>query len=276
MRIIYLFTNSAMIAQAVRNSHVACAGLVLYEHFLQLGDEVELFWKKQWSIGKVLFLMNRYFNLVVLIASAVVMTWPRPSAQLCDRYNLNWHNIAMALQVLLTHVILAHRLYAMYGNRRKILIFLGGVVFIEGLYILMVKFTAAFSLFGNTAVSTNELFPGYYFCAVHIYCHCLLAIYIAILVVETIFLSMALYKAWLHRPSQGGSRLMQELTRDSVFYFFMTFWVYLVNLVFWEVSQMPLNALAFPYSLAFSSIFVNRLLIAVRSAYYNPTPGLEC
>jgi hypothetical protein len=38
---------------------------------------------------------------------------------------------------------------------------------------------------------------------------------------------------------------------------------------------MPLNALAFPYSYAFSSIFANRLLIAVRSAYYNPTPGLE-
>jgi hypothetical protein len=38
---------------------------------------------------------------------------------------------------------------------------------------------------------------------------------------------------------------------------------------------MPLNVLALPYSYAFSSIFVNRLLIAVRSAYYNPTPGLE-
>jgi hypothetical protein len=40
--------------------------------------------------------------------------------------------------------------------------------------------------------------------------------------------------------------------------------------------QMPLNVLALPYSYAFSSIFVNRLLIAVRSAYYNPAPGLEC
>jgi hypothetical protein len=70
-------------------------------------------------------------------------------------------------------------------------------------------------------VATNQQFPGYYFCAVHTYCNCLWSIYAVILVVETTFLGMALYKAWLHRPSQGGSRLMQELTRDSVFYFFM-------------------------------------------------------
>jgi hypothetical protein len=36
----------------------------------------------------------------------------------------------------------------------------GGVVFIEGLYILMVKFTAAFSLFGNTAVCKSMFNPS--------------------------------------------------------------------------------------------------------------------
>jgi hypothetical protein len=39
---------------------------------------------------------------------------------------------------------------------------------------------------------------------------------------------------------------------------------------------MPLNALGLPFSYAVSSIFANRLLIAVRSAYYSSIPGSEC
>jgi hypothetical protein len=60
-------------------------------------------------------------------------------------------------------------------------------------------------------VATNEPFPGNFIYALHPTVY----IYIDILVVETVFLGMALRKAWLHRPSQGGIPL------DSVFYFFM-------------------------------------------------------
>jgi hypothetical protein len=42
-----------------------------------------------------------------------------------------------------------------------------------------------------------------------------------VLFVEGAFLGMALWQAWLHRPFQGGVELMHQLTRDSVFYFFM-------------------------------------------------------
>jgi hypothetical protein len=46
--------------------------------------------------AEILCLLQMYFSLVLLLE--LVLTSP-----LGDRYNLNWHNIAMALQVLLTH-----------------------------------------------------------------------------------------------------------------------------------------------------------------------------
>ncbi|KAF8224289.1 hypothetical protein L208DRAFT_1461566 [Tricholoma matsutake] len=269
----YIYMENLIISNAVCNANLACAALVIYEHFLQLDNEVELFWKKRWCVGKILFLTNRYFSLVLLISSAAGIMVPRPSLKLCFMYYHVWQNIAMEVQVILTHAILAHRLHAMYWRRRNVLVFLIAVICTEAAYLSAMKVVGALSLFSveTLTIMTNEPFPGNIFCALH--SRRSLYVYSVVLVVETIFLGMALRKAWTHRASQCGSPLMQELSRDSVFYFFMTFCVYLTNLVFWEQDQMPLNTLGLPFSYAFGSIFSNRLLIRIRSAYYVLVPG---
>ena len=67
-----------------------------------------------------------------------------------------------------------------------------------------------------SAIATNEPYPGNFICAVHMHRVTLYG-YSTILAIETIFLGMALRQAWMYR----GSRLMERLARDSVFYFFM-------------------------------------------------------
>jgi hypothetical protein len=70
---------------------------------------------------------------------------------------------------------------------------------------------------------TNEPFPGNFICAdadPFDGTHWVVYYWAAILVIEGILLSMALWKAWQHRPALHGSTLMQELTKDSVLYFF--------------------------------------------------------
>jgi hypothetical protein len=70
---------------------------------------------------------------------------------------------------------------------------------------------------------TNEPFPGNFICADSDPVdgtHWTVYYWAAILVVESILLSLALRKAWQHRKSAHGSSLMQELTKDSVIYFF--------------------------------------------------------
>ncbi len=68
---------------------------------------------------------------------------------------------------------------------------------------------------------TNEPVSGLFMCADadppdH---HWIVYYWVAVLVIESILLCLALRQAWLHRPSASGSDLMRKLTRDSVIYF---------------------------------------------------------
>ncbi|KAG6856163.1 hypothetical protein H0H87_006970 [Tephrocybe sp. NHM501043] len=69
---------------------------------------------------------------------------------------------------------------------------------------------------------TNEPFPGNFICADGDPLdgsHWVVYYWTAILVIESILLSLAIYKAWQHRKAVRGSSLMQALTKDSVVYF---------------------------------------------------------
>jgi hypothetical protein len=76
----------------------------------------------------------------------------------------------------------------------------------------------------NCKKGTNEPFPGVFICAdgdPTDGTHWVVYYWVAIVIVEFTLLVLALFKAWQHRASQGGSALMRELTRDSMIYFIM-------------------------------------------------------
>ncbi|KAJ3990794.1 hypothetical protein F5050DRAFT_1813453 [Lentinula boryana] len=41
--------------------------LLFYDYLLTLDDEIEFIWKKSWSIGKVLFIISRYYSLIAAV-----------------------------------------------------------------------------------------------------------------------------------------------------------------------------------------------------------------
>jgi len=90
----------------------------------------------------------------------------------------------------------------------------------------------------------------------------------AILCIESILLSLSLYKAWQYRNQKEGGGLMRALTRESVLYFVAIFWVYLANQILWLRNRLTLNELGTGYSFVISVISANRLMIAVRSTYF--------
>jgi len=235
-------------------------------------SQVEFFWKKRWSLAKVLFIWSRYYGLILNISDAVVFLQRYPSRNLCVRF-LYWQAAAAAVQVLLTHVILALRLYAMYGNSRKILLFLVALIIAEFLCIVVGNVVGSHGIGSHTTVYTNEPLPGIFICAPGPKIHYRWApfLYTAILPVESVFLWLALRKAWMQSPSVGGRTLMQRLTRDSVFYFILIFSVYIGNTIIWTFNHVILYELGTPFSFVLSSIFVNRLLIRIRSSYHRST-----
>ncbi|PIL27461.1 hypothetical protein GSI_10610 [Ganoderma sinense ZZ0214-1] len=51
----------------IRYAELASSMIILFDHVLTLDQEIELFWHAQWSLGKLLFLINRYYALCIVI-----------------------------------------------------------------------------------------------------------------------------------------------------------------------------------------------------------------
>jgi len=196
---------------------------------------------------------------------------PKPSFALCSKF-FHAQNTSTAVQMITTHVILELRLYAMYGRSKKILALLVALICCEA--------TAMGVLFGLNvpgAIGTNNPATGVTICADgdpldgH---HWIMYYWVAVLSIESCLLSLALYQAWTHRKRVHGGSLMRALTRDSVIYFIMIFWIYLANLILWAKNRVTLDELGTGYSLVISVILANRLMIGVRSKYYQGETSL--
>ncbi|KAK0467063.1 uncharacterized protein EV420DRAFT_663139 [Desarmillaria tabescens] len=269
-------------ARAERNAYLACAALILYEYFLQLDAEIVFFWQQRWSLAKALFLWSRYYGLAFNISNAVVFMQPHPSMKVCmflpqtsssvHTYQsegntfFHWQNTGASLQVITSHVILELRLYAMYQSSRYILALFVFLTFGEALAMGLV-----FGIPNQNLVGTNEPFPELFICADADPLdgsHWVVYYWMSILIIESTLFSLALWKAWQHRPSAQGSKLMQQLTRDSAMYFAVLFCIYLANLIMWIRNRITLDELMTAFSFVISSIFANRLVISVRSNHY--------
>ncbi|KAK0202633.1 hypothetical protein DFS33DRAFT_1385008 [Desarmillaria ectypa] len=264
-------------ARAERNAYLACAALILYEYFLQLDAEIVFFWQQRWSLAKALFLWSRYYGLAFNISNAIVFMQPHPSMKLCIIVHshiyqsegntfFHWQNTGASLQVITSHVILELRLYAMYQSSGYILTLFVFLTFGEALAMGLV-----FGIPNQNLVGTNEPFTGLFICAdadPMDGSHWVVYYWMSILIIESTLFSLALWKAWQHRPSAQGSKLMQQLTRDSAMYFAVLFCIYLANLIMWIRNRITLDELMTAFSFVISSIFANRLVISVRSNHY--------
>ncbi|KAJ7574892.1 hypothetical protein C8J56DRAFT_1172576 [Mycena floridula] len=106
----------------VVNSYIiaGCVTVVIWDSLLTLGLEVSLVWSRQsWSLGKVLFVLNRYVPLLFLTVEAIFL-WD-PTILPSDSNSCRIHNIVRgALQTLVVVTVqtfLIIRTYALYRTR---------------------------------------------------------------------------------------------------------------------------------------------------------------
>ncbi|KAF8828248.1 hypothetical protein HHX47_DHR4000594 [Lentinula edodes] len=54
---------------ASRYASLAASVIIVYDHLITLDNEFDLIWKSSWSIGKGLFIINRYYSLASVVAN---------------------------------------------------------------------------------------------------------------------------------------------------------------------------------------------------------------
>ncbi|KAJ3898270.1 hypothetical protein F5879DRAFT_638988 [Lentinula edodes] len=55
--------------EVIQLTNLAAGTVIIYDHLLTLNDEFEHIWQNSWSMGKALFIINRYYSLIATVVS---------------------------------------------------------------------------------------------------------------------------------------------------------------------------------------------------------------
>jgi len=248
---------------------VAALVFLWYDYSLTFDAEVKLVWNHRWSLGKALFILNRYFGLVTILFDVTVFFSGSLTDQFCKRFS-SWHGVSNLLGVLIGQLILMARVYAVYNRNKKVLAVLAA------LFVAQVACLPLVLHVGNY-IGTATI-PGLTGC----YASSRPALYFLVtfpsLIYDTILCLLMVYQAWKIYKDGSNYPLMTVLIRDSVLYFFTNFSITLVNCLIVALAPHIIGKVALGWLVAVPCALGSRLLLNMREHYFREEtedPGLE-
>ncbi|KAF7354271.1 hypothetical protein MVEN_01115200 [Mycena venus] len=247
----------------VAQTYIACTTSILVWDWLScLPQEWRTIWKSRagWSPIKILYCLVRYYTLVVLVVTDVwfFANWSELS---CARYVRILPGIAVLID-LSVELVLALRVYALYGSSKKIGVFL--IVLIAGFLGVMVAvpilafdYTRLPSWPGPCIVTGKASIAGSKF---------IIAFYASPMAFDIIMTALTVYKVMDHNRRGGSSSLMNLIVRDGLLYFFAITSLNLLNVIFFIQPNELIQAINAPMSIQISSVLCCRLILNLRTA----------
>ncbi|KLO12767.1 hypothetical protein SCHPADRAFT_400011 [Schizopora paradoxa] len=224
-------TISGLIASVVtdiqntRYSELSSSAIIVYDHLITFDQEVEHVWNAPWTIGKTLFLINRYYTLFVvtfnnygnylarkrstirslfanfsrtiqsktnelLVRLTFLWHFSRLIKSSCSQF-FHWQGWTGLIACALGEITLQLRLYALYYGNKRIL----ALMLCSFLAVMASSAVIMGTALHETKIESN-IIPGIPFCipiqtSNHFY-----AFWIPILSFETLLCSLALYKGY--------------------------------------------------------------------------------
>ncbi|KAF7367149.1 hypothetical protein MSAN_00974600 [Mycena sanguinolenta] len=164
----------------------------------------------------------------------------------------------------IAEVILQMRLYALFSMNKKVLVLVAIAFIVSSMSSAVIIGTA---LEGVGGALSNPV-PGVTLCVVTGVPNSVFAFWIPILCFESLLCGLALYRGLqtfrlTDTLFQSTNRLVVILIRDSVFYFFVVFATYFIDmlmLVLVTTSNAPFE-IGFAFSVALSCCIGNRMML---------------
>ncbi|KIM76345.1 hypothetical protein PILCRDRAFT_826328 [Piloderma croceum F 1598] len=217
--------------------------LLVWDFLLTFDDEVTYIWPRPWSIVQMIFLTNRYVNLVTLgiVNAQRAGLYRSTSPSFCFNFNL-FSTVIMFSSFASIHVLVLLRAWALWEGRRKIA---------KALIALFVVYVATcVSLF-----TYGIVLGGYY----------------AYVIPDIVGTCISIIPSWawtIWLPSillECISPLVRTLYRDGIAYFSASLFSGLCNIVTWVLYQEdPRNMLATMICLCLVNIAGQRLVLGLR------------
>ncbi|KAI8986869.1 hypothetical protein BD414DRAFT_415802 [Trametes punicea] len=252
----------ALLQQAIptiektRYAELASTVIILFDHIITLDQE-----HSPWSLGKVLFLVNRYYALCIVIC----LSW------------FKWQGWTGVITFVIAELILQLRLYALYFRDKRILVCMATVCLgaaASSAYVM----GRALSRISSVAVTLPQ--TGSTVCVPSGLPNDFYAFWIPMLISESVLCGLALLRGFQsYRPGsnmfQNGKRIIEILVRDSLFYFVIIFATYLVNTILFLTRPGLEVEIPIGFAVALAVVMANRLCLNVRGHIRSESSSLS-
>ncbi|KZW02554.1 hypothetical protein EXIGLDRAFT_759683 [Exidia glandulosa HHB12029] len=257
-------------------TNVALVALLFWDHITTLDREVELVWSTRWSLGKILFILNRYIpaaNLFVLLFSYTYPSFPingyagsslsSYQAVTKSRSCVAWSIIDDWLSLLsmaVVDVLLMLRITAMW-DRNKIVRWILLPLFI----ITMGGMTAAIVNITVTA-KQDEFPPSIRPCVVSFEnTHLASTFFYSSMFFDTtiMLLTVARLVPMLRAGTLGP--LLKVLQTDGYIYFAVLFMTATANIIVLQLASGPAKAMLITLHRVSSAMMCSRMVLNMRS-----------
>lgn len=260
--------EAAYYIQATQMIFCALYAVTLWDWLVSIQREYRLIWKSPWSVIKVLYLLCRYWVILVVPYVLWVFTQDHTEEE-CWKLYKSPVALAMWNQVWSEGVLLI-RTYAFLGNKKSVLIPL--IVGLLGViaYQLYVDNTQMTLLpFLNPA--GGPCFPTVrYTNSPHI-----MLFFVAPLIFDTGVTILTIWRALQIRKQSGGagSPLLKTFVSEGIFYFMLISAANLANAIFYWQPKQVMSALLIPMSIMFPDILACRMILGLRERGVRHTSG---
>ncbi|KAL4262735.1 SWIM-type domain-containing protein [Pleurotus pulmonarius] len=266
-------TSSYHQLYATRYAQVSSLTLLVWDYFVTLPDEEQLLWHGRWTYPRALFFINRYQTIIWQIFNTIAGFAPRNSQTLCVPPLLNFqgqawgHHIIEAAGtsiVFCVHLILAFRIYGLYGRSRWITIFLAIVLVAT----LSGEIYVAIRLAPNFTRIPLPFMVNMFVCLPSETVDTSL-FFVPAIVFDIVALALVVARGVSHMRMQRnygftGSSIMRIMLRDSVLHFLIILVVYIALAVSWIKLDIAQRFLLHGYAVSAISMTATRMLLNLK------------
>lgn len=260
----------------VRMCQLVATTIVLYDHAITFGQEVEYIWSKQISASKILFILNRYLAELVLIAEGILFIKSSQSRLTCNVF-FRFQGYFNAFLICVGGAVMSLRVVAMHEASKKILILVSSLLMGELISMVTVL---SFSFRTITALQQSQTHA----CIKTGVSHYYWTFYLFPMVLETVLFGLAVSVAFKHVRERGlltGESVLDVLFRDSIYYFIIIECAFIANAAtaFYltkhgvydkGVFHVPWLQIPQGVSISVTILVVSRLILNLQHVYYLP------
>ncbi|EIW63173.1 uncharacterized protein TRAVEDRAFT_43481 [Trametes versicolor FP-101664 SS1] len=238
--------------------------------FVCIEREVELIWKKRWSVIKFAFLWHRYFGLLCVILQVYGQQPMEPLLQVACSFWFYWETWGYCAVLFTSEAVLLLWIYVVYNKNRWVLAVMGACYVAEVASVLTIL-AISFENFEASALH----FLGVEYCVMGDFPTTFRLLWVPILAYDTLLLLLFLYRGCRstlgcnRKHSYSHDSLLDMVYRHSLLNFLAIFGTYLACAAIWLTSPLGLYQIPVGFALALSITNCTRLLLNIRRAYYS-------